>query len=253
MIDKLISGLGNNPHNPYSHETGTTMDIQDKIQRNLDLQATVLNQASRTFANDNVAEYVTPAQLQEIEDVVAHYIDQALRAMLIDVDNDHNTKDSGRRWAKMMVRETFAGRFLPMPSVTEFPNVNGVDEMYVVGPIKLRSTCAHHLVPITGEVWVGMIPSKEGNLIGLSKFHRIVNHYASRPQIQEELTAQIADAIEEITQPKGLAVYVNAKHLCCGHRGVKDENSRMGTSITRGIIRTDSSARNEFLSLVKQS
>lgn len=205
------------------------------------------------LANDNVSDIVTEEMRARAQQAVEYHLDAALRAMFIDVDADHNTKETGRRWAKMMVRETFAGRFDTLPSITTFKNVHGVDELYTVSPITLRSTCAHHLVPITGSVHIGVLPSKESDLIGLSKFHRVVNHVASRPQIQEELTKQIADELEALMHPEGLAIVVDAKHLCCGHRGVKDPSSTMKTSIMRGRFRNDQNLRNEFLSLIDRN
>jgi GTP cyclohydrolase I len=124
--------------------------------------------------------------------------------MLIDTKHDHNAKGTPRRWAKMFINELYRGRYYPAPVITEFPNVNKVDELYVVGPIVLRSACAHHMAPIMGQVWVGVLA--KDTLIGLSKFHRIIEHIAARPQIQEELTTQIADALEELTAPEGIAV-----------------------------------------------
>lgn len=150
----------------------------------------------------------------------------------------------------MAVYEIFQGRYNPAPSVTTFPNVKKVNQMYVVGPIELRSVCAHHLVPITGKAWVGMLPSAQGNLIGLSKFHRTLRHYAERPQIQEEMVIQVADALENLTAPEGLAVVVKAHHMCCGHRGVKDPSSLMVSSELRGKFLTEPIVRSEFMDFV---
>lgn len=166
----------------------------------------------------------------------------------LNIPIDHNTQDTPRRIAKLYTKEVFRGLYEPEPEITAFPNINGMDEMYVVKNITIRSTCAHHFAPIIGNAYIGVIPTD--SLIGLSKFHRLCDWIASRPQIQEEMTIQIADKLEEIIKPLGLAVVIKAKHLCCSWRGVRDD-SEMVTSIMRGALRDDSKARMEFLELIK--
>jgi GTP cyclohydrolase I len=205
----------------------------------------------RFFSNDNISSAIDEKDIPLLVDEVATKMQAVLKSLVIDTKNDHNSADTARRFAKMLVLETFNGRYVPMPDVTEFPNVNKVDELYVVGPINMRSSCAHHLVPITGQAYIGVLP--QDKLIGLSKFHRIVAHIASRPQIQEELTDQIANELEALTEPLGLAVMVVGNHLCCGHRGVKDQGSRMVTSVMRGEMRTDKSLKEEFYRMVEQT
>lgn len=148
----------------------------------------------------------------------------------------------------MFIREIFAGRYIKSPSITSFPNAQDYDQLYIVGPIDVRSTCAHHFQQISGKAWVGVFPGT--NVIGLSKFNRIVDHIASRPQIQEEMTVQIADEIERITEAKGIAVVVKAEHSCMTHRGVKAHESDMVTSVMRGELRTEIKLREEFFSLL---
>lgn len=239
--------------------TTKTNDMKHKatIVRNRPIPVSALIKArlkqsktsNRYFSNDNISHAIQGEdELERLVDEVAAKMKGVMSSLIIDTKNDHNSKDTARRFAKMLVMETFGGRYVPEPDVTEFPNVNQVDELYVVGPIKIRSACAHHLVPITGQVWVGVLP--QDKLIGLSKFHRTAQHIASRPQIQEEMTAQIADRLEQLTTPKGLAVLVRASHLCCGHRGVKDDESLMMTSVMRGEMRTNSSLKDEFFKLV---
>jgi len=203
----------------------------------------------RFFSNDNISEAIEPGELDALVDEVTANMQVVMASLVIDTVNDHNAQGTARRYAKMLVMETFNGRYMPEPDVTEFPNVRQVDELYVVGPINMRSTCAHHHQAITGAVWIGVLPNDK--LIGLSKFHRMVNHLASRPQIQEEFTEQVADKLESLTEPKGLAVLVVGNHLCCGHRGVKDQGSRMVTSVLRGEMRTDKSLKAEFFTMVK--
>lgn len=213
------------------------------------IRSRLVTQGTRFYSNDNIAQAILPGEVEKLVDEVASKMEAVMQALVIDTENDHNAQDTARRYAKMLVTETFNGRYVPQPAVTEFPNVENVDELYTVGPINMRSTCAHHHVAITGSVWVSVLPGDK--LIGLSKFHRIVDHIASRPQIQEEMTKQVADVLETLTEPLGLAVLVLGNHLCCGHRGVKDQGSRMVTTVLRGAFRTDKSLKAEFLAQVE--
>jgi GTP cyclohydrolase I len=149
----------------------------------------------------------------------------------------------------MYLREVFKGRYQPRPPVTDFPNAKALDEVYTVGPITVRSACSHHLVPIMGQAWIGVIPSER--VIGLSKFNRLTEWVMSRPQIQEEAAIQLADEIEALIQPKALAVVLRAQHLCMTWRGVRESQTSMTTSIMRGIFRDKPEAREEFLSIIK--
>ena len=208
-------------------------------------------QASRAqfHANDNIADFLEPGELEELEQEIAVKAQALLRALVIDVDKDHNTRETAARLAKMFVREVFAGRYQPVPDVTEFPNVQRLNELMIVGPLRVRSACSHHLCPIMGRVWVGVMPNAESNLIGLSKYARLVNWVMSRPQIQEEAVVQIADLIEQRLQPDGIAVVLEADHYCMHWRGVKDDGARMVNSVMRGSFLTDASLRREFLAL----
>ena len=161
---------------------------------------------SRFHANDNIADYLEDGELEAIEGEVAAKAQEMLRALVIDVDNDHNTRDTGRRLAKMFVRELFAGRYQQAPAVTEFPNAERLNELMIVGPLRVRSACSHHLCPIMGRVWVGVLPDADSNLIGLSKYARLIDWIMSRPQIQEEAVSQIADLLEQRLKPDGIAV-----------------------------------------------
>ena len=199
--------------------------------------------------NDNISNLVTEKDITKIEKNVKKHFQKVLDALLIDTENDHNTQDTAKRVAKMLVREVFAGRYEPKPRITSFPNANQYDQLYLTGPIKIRSTCAHHFQPIVGNAWIGVFPGKE--VIGLSKFNRLVDWVASRPQIQEEMTVQIADLIEEETKAEGIAVVVKAEHMCLTHRGVKEHESDMTTSIVRGSLREEETQKREFFNLLK--
>ena len=204
----------------------------------------------RYHANDNIAAFLREGELEKIEQDVASKAQALLQALVIDVEHDHNTRDTARRLAKMFVREVFVGRYTPPPKVTEFPNVERLNELMVVGPIRVRSACSHHLCPIMGKVWVGVLPDAESNLIGLSKYTRLIEWVMCRPQIQEEAVSQIANLLEERLQPTGIAVVMEADHFCMHWRGVKDDGTRMTNSVMRGAFLEDSALRREFLSLL---
>ena len=201
-----------------------------------------------TKANDTIYDCLDVGDLQDIENEVADAFQGVLEALGIDTQTDHNTKDTARRVAKMFVHEIFRGRYYPPPKVTAFPNVKQYDQIYMSGPISINSTCAHHFQPITGKAYVGIFPGKK--VVGLSKFNRMVDWVASRPQIQEEMTEQIADMIEQETEAKGVAVIVKAEHFCMTARGVKEHESDMLTSVVRGIFRDDPAIKAEFFSLL---
>ena len=175
-------------------------------------------------------------------------IEELFDILQIDHQNDHNTRDTPRRVAKMYVEEMMNGRFSDAPAITEFDNVANFDSMIVTGPIEVRSTCAHHLMPIHGYAYIGILPAPDGQIIGLSKYDRIVNHFASRLQIQEELVMQIANFIVDKTAPRGVAVRISATHMCKTQRGVKaSTDSRMVTSSYLGAFKTDPALKAEFL------
>ena len=200
-------------------------------------------------ANDSLAEHLQPGEMDALLDEVAEKAGALLDSLVIDRASDHNTNDTARRIAKLYLREVFRGRYDPPPALTDFPNAKKVDQMYVVGPISIRSTCSHHFAPILGHAWVGVIPGER--VIGLSKFNRIADWIFSRPQIQEEAVMQLADRLEEAVKPLGLGIIVRAKHQCCSWRGVRDDTA-MVSSEMRGLFRTDSDARAELMALVGQ-
>jgi GTP cyclohydrolase I len=173
-----------------------------------------------------------------------------LDSLVIDTENDHNTADTARRVAKMYIQEVFRGRYVNPPAVTEFPNAEHLNELMMVGPIVVRSACSHHLCPVIGKVWIGVLPNEHTNVIGLSKYARLAEWIMGRPQIQEEAVVQLADIIQERTQPDGLAIVMEASHFCMGWRGVRDLDSKMINSVMRGVFLKDANLRREFLSLI---
>jgi len=197
----------------------------------------------RFHANDNISKFIEDGELDELQQEVTDKMQELLNSLVIDTKNDHNTQDTARRVAKMWIKEVFGGRYAPMPKVTSFPNM-GYKSMYTSGPISIRSTCAHHFQNIVGNAWVGIIPN--GEVIGLSKFNRIIHHIAERPQIQEEMTTQIAEALQEYAKTTNIAVVVKAEHHCMTHRGVREHESDMTTAIMLGAFKDDPATRNEF-------
>ncbi len=204
----------------------------------------------RYHANDNIAAYVADGELDELQGEVAARMSEVLKALVIDTESDHNTNDTARRVAKMFLTEVFRGRYVPIPPVTEFPNAERLNELMIVGPIRLRSACSHHLCPIIGKVWIGVLPNEHSNLIGLSKYARICEWIMSRPQIQEEAITMLADELDRRVKPDGLAVVMEADHFCMHWRGVKDDGSLMTNSLMRGAFLKDATLRREFLSLM---
>ena len=204
----------------------------------------------RHHANDNISAFVRDGELDELKAEVQQKVHELLRALVIDTDNDHNTQDTARRVAKMYVDEVFRGRYQPMPAVTEFPNAERLNELMIVGPITVRSACSHHLCPIFGKVWIGVMPNEHSNLIGLSKYARICDWVMSRPQIQEEAVTMLADELQERVRPDGLAIVMEADHFCMHWRGVKDTDTAMVNSVMRGAFLKDPTLRREFLSLL---
>jgi GTP cyclohydrolase IA len=204
----------------------------------------------RYHANDNIAAFVRDGELEELKAEVRVKVEEMLKSLVIDIEGDHNTQDTAKRVAKMYIDEVFAGRFRPMPSVTEFPNAERLNELLIVGPITVRSACSHHLCPIIGRVWIGLMPNEHSNLIGLSKYSRICDWIMSRPQIQEEAVTMLANELQERVKPDGLAIVMEADHFCMHWRGVKDNASAMVNSVMRGAFLKDPNLRREFLSLL---
>ena len=204
----------------------------------------------RFHANDNIAAFLNPHELEQLLDEVAEKMQGVLDSLVIDTVNDHNTQDTARRVAKMYVKDVFKGRYTHAPVLTEFPNAEYLNELMIVGPITVRSACSHHLCPVIGKLWVGVLPNKQSNVIGLSKYARLVDWIMGRPQIQEEAIVQLADTIMEKTRPDGLAVVMECSHFCMSWRGVREMDSKMLNSVMRGAFLRDANLRREFLALI---
>ena len=204
----------------------------------------------RFNANDNISDFVQPGDMDKLLDEVEVKMQGVLDSMVIDTARDHNTNNTARRVAKMYLNEVFKGRYVPAPTITEFPNVGHLNELMIVGPITVRSACSHHFCPVIGKVWIGIMPNEHTNVIGLSKYARLAEWVMGRPQIQEEAVLQLADLIQTKTQPDGLAIVMEATHFCMSWRGVKDMDSKMINSVMRGVFLKDMNLRREFLALI---
>ena len=223
-------------------EEGTPVSV--KIRERL------LAARQRFHANDNIAGFIEPGELELLLDEVESKMQGVLDSLVIDTQGDHNTQNTARRVAKMYLNEVFKGRYVAPPPITEFPNVERLNELMIVGPITVRSACSHHFCPVIGKLWVGVMPNEHTNVIGLSKYARLVDWVMGRPQIQEEAVVQLADLIMEKTQPDGLAIVMEASHFCMSWRGVREMDSKMLNSVMRGVFLTDPTLRREFLSLI---
>ncbi len=204
----------------------------------------------RYFANDNIGAFIAEGEAEELVEEVAARFAQVLESLVIDVDRDHNTRDTARRVARMYLTEVFRGRYAPAPAVTEFPNAERLSELTIVGPIAVRSACSHHFCPIMGRLWIGLMPNEHSNLLGLSKYSRLAEWVMARPQIQEEAVSQLADLLTARVSPDGLAVVMQADHFCMHWRGVRDADSKMVNSVMRGSFLKDPALRREFLALL---
>jgi GTP cyclohydrolase I len=228
--------------NPTEIDEGTPVSVK--------IRERVRASRKRYYANDNIADFIQPGELEKLLDEVESKMKGVLESMVIDTEHDHNTSNTARRVAKMYLNEVFKGRYVKAPPITEFPNVGHLNELMIVGPITVRSACSHHFCPVMGQIWIGVMPNEHTNVIGLSKYARLAEWVMGRPQIQEEAVVQLADLIQEKTQPDGLAIVMEASHFCMSWRGVKDVDSKMINSVMRGVFLKDPNLRREFLSLI---
>ncbi len=200
------------------------------------------------LSNQAVDGYMDKSEQQEMIAAAARKVEELFDVLQIDHRNDHNTRDTPKRVAKMYVEELLKGRYNAPPDITDFDNANSYDGLIVTGPIDVRSTCGHHLMPIYGAAYIGILPSPNGRIIGLSKYDRIVDYFCSRLQIQEELVQQIGRFIMDKTNPRGLAVRISAVHMCKTQRGIRaTHRGRRVNSAFFGTMETDADLRREFM------
>ncbi|MDP3224130.1 MAG: GTP cyclohydrolase I, partial [Rubrivivax sp.] len=206
-----MSSKGSSPTDPAARIFRSEEELA-QLPASERIRYRVVSAGRRYHANDNISAYVREGELVELKAEVQAKLQEVLQALVIDTDSDHNTNETAKRVAKMYIEEVFRGRYVPMPAVTEFPNAERLNELMIVGPITIRSACSHHMCPIFGKVWIGILPNEHSNLIGLSKYARIADWIMSRPQIQEEAVTMLANELQERVRPDGLAIVMEADH-----------------------------------------
>jgi len=203
----------------------------------------------RFFAGDNISEYIKEGEVDKLVIELTGKLKDVLDTLVIDTENDPNSKDTAKRLAKMYLYELMAGRYEPMPDVTSFPNEGHERfEGMLVVRAELVSMCSHHHQPVKGVAIIGIIPT--GYVIGLSKYARIAQWCARRGTLQEELANQIAREIMKATDTENVAVYIEATHGCMENRGVMAHSSLTQTAVVHGLFHNDS-VKSEFYNHVK--
>ena len=204
----------------------------------------------RFWAGDNISEFVTEENKQQLIDEATVAFEGVLDTLLIDRENDPNSKGTARRLAKMYYNEIMAGRYESAPDATAFPNdsEDRYEGMLVVRSV-LRSMCSHHHQPVSGVAYIGILAANK--LIGLSKYTRIAQWCARRGTLQEELANDIAKEIMKATEAKDVGVYVQAVHGCCENRGIMAHSSLTQTTVLRGAFNTDQGTKKEFFDNIK--
>jgi len=201
------------------------------------------------YANGNkiLKEWEKDEMIQE----AAEYYGRYMTALGFDWKNDPNSSDTPERVARAFVNDLAQGVYSKPPKITAFDNVDSYDGMVFQGNIKLHSLCSHHHLPFVGKAHVAYLPTSEGKVIGLSKLNRIVEFYSRRPQVQENLTMQIHDHINDVCENNiGVAVMIEANHMCTCVRGVK-HNSIMKTAKLSGKFKDTDRAREEFYDFIR--
>jgi GTP cyclohydrolase I len=204
----------------------------------------------RFWAGDNISDYVTNEDKEKLIDEATGAFETVLDRLLIDRENDPNSKGTARRLAKMYFNEIMGGRYDPAPDATAFPNdsADRYEGMLVVRS-ELRSMCSHHHQPVSGVAYIGIIAANK--LIGLSKYTRIAQWCARRGTLQEELCNDIAREIMKATASENVAVYIQAIHGCCENRGIMAHSSLTQTTVLKGAFNTDPGTKKEFMDNVK--
>jgi GTP cyclohydrolase IA len=214
------------------------------------LRARMTRDGRRFWAGDNISDYMSDAIKEKLIDEATVAFEGVLDALLIDRENDPNSKGTARRLAKMYYNEIMAGRYEPPPDATAFPNdsTDRYEGMLVVRS-ELRSMCSHHHQPVSGVAYIGIIAANK--LIGLSKYTRIAQWCARRGTLQEELCIDIANEIMAATASKDVGVYIQAVHGCCENRGIMAHSSLTQTTVLRGAFKDDDSVKKEFMDNIK--
>jgi GTP cyclohydrolase I len=214
------------------------------------LREQMRGKGKRFWAGDNVSDFVKEEDIPKLIDEATEAFEQVLDTLLIDRENDPNSKGTARRLAKMYFNEIMAGRYEQAPDATAFPNdsQDRYEGMLVVRS-ELRSMCSHHHQPVSGVAYIGIIAAQK--LIGLSKYTRIAQWCARRGTLQEELCNDIAREISKATDSENVAVYIQATHGCCENRGIMAHSSLTQTTVLKGSFNTDPATKKEFFDNIK--
>ena len=210
----------------------------------------IVESGDRFWAGDNISKHIKKGEHQVLIDELAFKFEDVLDSLIIDRQNDPNSKDTGKRLAKMYINELMSGRYFPRPNATAFPNhVEGGYEGMLVVRSEIKSMCSHHHQPVNGVAYIGIIAAEK--LIGLSKYTRIAQWCARRGTLQEELNNDIAREIIQSTGSKNVGVYIQATHGCCENRGIHAHSSLTQTTVLKGAFNDDPSTKKEFMDNIK--
>jgi len=214
------------------------------------IRAKMKRDNKRFWAGDNISEYLWVGDVEKLIDEAALAFETVLDRLLIDRENDPNSKGTAQRLAKMYFNEIMAGRYEPPPDATAFPNdsADRYEGMLVVRS-ELRSMCSHHHQPVSGVAYIGVLAANK--LIGLSKYTRIAQWCARRGTLQEELANDIAKEIMKATEANDVGVYVQAVHGCCENRGIMAHSSLTQTTVLKGAFKDDQGTKKEFFDNIK--
>ena len=214
------------------------------------ITARLKKQNKRYWAGDNIADFIYEGEKEQLIDELTEKFEGVLDSLIIDRDSDPNSMDTGRRLAKMYIKELMAGRYDAMPNATAFPNhmEDRYDGMLVVRS-ELTSMCSHHHQPVKGVAYIGIIAAD--TLIGLSKYTRIAQWCARRGTLQEELAMDIARVIMKATGSEDVGVYIQATHGCCENRGIRAHSSLTQTTVLKGSFFENDHVKKEFMDNIK--
>ena len=223
-------------------------EIADPISKKI--KERIQQAGDRFWAGDNISKHINPGEKEQLIDELTERFEAVIDSLIIDRANDPNSKNTGRRLAKMYVNEIMSGRYDSAPDATAFPNdgPEAYKGMLVVRS-ELRSICSHHHQPVAGVAYIGIIPN--GKVIGLSKYTRIAQWCARRGTLQEELCNDIAREIKKATNSKHVGVYIQATHGCCENRGIMAHSSLTQTTVLEGAFKDDNAVRKEFFDDIK--
>jgi GTP cyclohydrolase I len=240
------------PYHPGYEDAVMHMSDKDYEEANLAdaIRFNMKRDNKRFWAGDNISDYLHEGDKEQLINEATAAFERVLDALLIDRENDPNSRGTARRLAKMYYNEIMGGRYDPAPDATAFPNdsADRYEGMLVVRS-ELRSMCSHHHQPVSGVAYIGIIAANK--LIGLSKYTRIAQWCARRGTLQEELCNDIAREIMKATASENVAVYIQAIHGCCENRGIMAHSSLTQTTVLKGAFQTDPGTKKEFMDNIK--